>query len=237
MKIKDWILGCIYPARCAVCDDIIPLKGGRICRDCAGKVTFENGFHCVKCGKFIKEEEEEYCGDCRRSRHRFDEGYGIFPYSGWAKSSVMRFKFHGRKEYEGFYGRAMALAAGERIRRWNPQVIVPVPMYRKKERLRGYNQAEVLAHALGRQISVPVRTDLVKRIQETKPQKELTRDMRRKNLLQAFETSPAAGNYQRVLVVDDIYTTGSTADAVAGGLKQSGVNSVYILTICTGHGF
>ena len=61
--------------------------------------------------------------------------------------------------------------------------------------------------------------------------------MRRKNLVRAFKVENSAGSYSRVLLVDDIYTTGSTADAVASGLKQKGVKSVFVLTACTGHGF
>jgi ComF family protein len=237
MKITEWILGCIYPCRCVVCDSVVALKNQNICPGCREKLSVMEGFHCKHCGKFIEREEEEYCADCQRFRHRFDEGFGVFPYSGWVKESMMRFKFHGRKEYGDFYGRAIAAAAGERIRRWKPQVIVPVPMHGKKERLRGYNQAEVLARSLGKQMSLPVRTDLVRRVHETRPQKELSRDMRRKNLRQAFETEDTAGGYSRILLVDDIYTTGSTADAVASGLKLKGVKSVFIVTACTGHGF
>lgn len=237
MNISEWILGCIYPARCVVCDRVVGLKIGNLCPGCAEKLSVMEGFHCGHCGKFIEREEEEYCDDCRRFRHTFEEGYGVFPYRGWVKDSMMRFKFHGRKEYGEFYGRAMAAAGRERLGRWKPQVIIPVPMYRKKERMRGYNQAEVLALSLGKHAVLPVCTDLVKRVHETKPQKELTRDMRRKNLVRAFTVENSAGSYSRVLLVDDIYTTGSTADAVASGLKQKGVKSVFVLTACTGHGF
>ncbi len=238
MNISEWILGCIYPARCVVCDRVVGLKIGNLCPGCAEKLSVMEGFHCGHCGKFIEREEEEYCDDCRRFRHTFEEGYGVFPYRGWVKDSMMRFKFHGRKEYGEFYGRERwRRPAGKGLAAGNHRSSFRYPCTGKKERMRGYNQAEVLALSLGKHAVLPVRTDLVKRVHETKPQKELTRDMRRKNLVRAFTVENSAGSYSRVLLVDDIYTTGSTADAVASGLKQKGVKSVFVLTACTGHGF
>lgn len=236
MKWNEWILCFIYPGRCAVCDEVLSPGSGSICPDCVEKLGAAQGHHCKKCGKFIEDEDGEYCENCRNRRHHFEEGYGIFPYDGWVQESMVRFKFHERAEYGKFYGKMMAAKGGAYVRRWNPQVILPVPMYRKKKKKRGYNQAEILAREVGKRLDIPVRTDLLIRKRNTKPLKEMTPQQRRENLKDAFLAMPECKDYERILLVDDIYTTGSTVDAAAKILKQQGAGKIYFLTACTGTG-
>ena len=94
----------------------------------------------------------------------------------------------------------------------------------------------MLADKISSGFSIPLRTDLVLRKKFTKAQKELNRQDRRRNLEQAFYVNSQAGTYEKVLLVDDIYTTGSTVNAIAGKLKQQGVKEVYFLTLCIGNG-
>ena len=123
------------------------------------------------------------------------------------------------------------------LQQTKPQVIIPVPVHRKKKNRRGYNQAEVLAAAVSRGFSIPIRTDLVLRRKFTKAQKELNRKERKRNLKQAFYVKDEVKNYRTVLIVDDIYTTGSTVNAIAEKLKSRGVQRVYFLVLCIGKGF
>ena len=152
------------------------------------------------------------------------------------KESLMGLKFRERKEYGIFLGRLMGLYGADFIRQVQPQVIFPVPIHRKKKSVRGYNQAEVLAREISRGFSIPLRTDLVLRKKSTKAQKELSRKERKKNMERAFVVKKEAGMYRDILLVDDIYTTGSTANAIAGKLKAVGVKNVYVLTLCIGKG-
>ena len=149
---------------------------------------------------------------------------------------LMGLKFRERKEYGIFLGRLMGLYGADFIRQVHPQVIFPVPIHRKKKSVRGYNQAEVLAREISRGFSIPLRTDLVLRKKSTKAQKELSRKERKKNMERAFVVKKEAGMYRDILLVDDIYTTGSTANAIAGKLKAVGVKNVYVLTLCIGKG-
>ena len=237
MKWYEWILDCIYPVRCPVCDRVLPPGNMMVCPGCLEKLQVMEGFHCKKCGKFIQQEEKEFCDDCLLVCHGFEEGYGIFPYGGWVQQSMIRFKFHGRAQCGVFYGKMMAAAAQRTVSRWNPSMILPVPMYRKKQKKRGYNQAEILAREVGKHLDIPVRTDLVRRIRNTKPQKDMTLQMRRKNLRDAFGVSSELTGCGNILLIDDIYTTGSTIDAIAKILKQRGAGKIYFLTACTGIGF
>lgn len=169
-----------------------------------------------------------------RSHHL--PGQKVFLYEDPLKESLMGLKFRERKEYGIFLGRLMGLYGADFIRQVHPQVIFPVPIHRKKKSVRGYNQAEVLAREISRGFSIPLRTDLVLRKKSTKAQKELSRKERKKNMERAFVVKKEAGMYRDILLVDDIYTTGSTANAIAGKLKAVGVKNVYVLTLCIGKG-
>ena len=113
-------------------------------------------------------------------------------------------------------------------------MIVPVPMYKGKQRVRGYNQAEVFAKALSELLNIPAESQLIQRIRDTRPQKELNDVQRKNNLKNAFQMKENIVQYRHILVVDDIYTTGSTAQAVAEELIKTGVSRVYMMSICIG---
>jgi ComF family protein len=108
-------------------------------------------------------------------------------------------------------------------------------MYRKKEKRRGYNQAAVFARQLSQKTGIPV-AKAVSRIRDTRPQKELNDTERKNNLKNAFQNGKIIVKYNKILLVDDIYTTGSTADAVSEVLLAAGAEEIYFLCICIGKG-
>lgn len=231
-QILDWI----YPRRCPVCDDILGKREQYICRNCAGKLKPAEEPRCRKCSRPIRSWTEEYCAECGKGRHVYEKGYTVYPYHGPIRESLMRFKYSGRQEYAGFYARAIAVYGRDEILRMRPELLVPVPIHRKKLQKRGYNQAEVLARRLAEEIGLPVEHRLVLRKKNTLPQKELSPEERRKNLREAFALRSPERRLpvRRVLLVDDIYTTGSTVDALAGLLKQAGAEEVYFVTVAAG---
>ncbi len=123
------------------------------------------------------------------------------------------------------------------IRRWNPDVIIPVPLHRARRRKRGYNQAQILAENLGKMLCIPVDSKSLARRKKTSPQKKLGHNERKKNLKNAFAVTSAFRPVRKVLLADDIYTTGNTLDAAAKALKEKGVEKVYFLTISIGQGY
>jgi ComF family protein len=194
---------------------------------------------CMHCGRPVVSESVEYCFDCARGRGKADtfvQGKALFLYQGEIKKSMYRFKYGNRREYAKFYAEEFAAVYGEWMARVQPDVIVPVPMYRRKQRKRGYNQAGVFAKALGKRLGVPVKDNLVIRSRDTKPQKLLNGVERKNNLKNAFQTTHNIVKYNKIVLVDDIYTTGSTADAVTECLHQSGAGDVYFVSICIGKG-
>ena len=130
----------------------------------------------------------------------------------------------------------MAVWFGEQVARWLPEVVIPIPLHPARRRKRGYNQAELLAKELGRLWKLPVDTKYLKRMQKTLPQKQLNDRERRENMKTAFKITENDVKYKSVLLIDDIYTTGSTMDAAARILKENGVRKVYFLCISIGSG-
>lgn len=123
------------------------------------------------------------------------------------------------------------------IRGWGPDLIMPVPLHKKRRRKRGYNQAGVLGRRLGRLLGIRVDDKSLLRRVYTDPQKKLGRLERKKNLRNAFALKESFKPVPVVLLVDDIYTTGNTIDAVSEVLKKKGVEKVYFLTISIGQGY
>ena len=123
------------------------------------------------------------------------------------------------------------------IRGWNAEVIIPVPLHVKRLRTRGYNQAEVFARALSEEFGIPVDAHTLVRVRNTRPQKELSDVERKNNIENAFQTRINSIKYKKVILVDDIYTTGTTINECADVLKRTGVEDVYFVTACIGNGF
>ena len=227
------ILEILYPARCPVCHDVIRGKG-KVCTACRKRLPYLKEPKCKKCGKEIEKNEQEYCSDCQRFHHSFDRGASVFAYDPVMRRSISMFKYHNRREYAGFYAEEMYRNCQRFIRMCAPEVILPVPVHRYKKRQRGFNQAELVAKKLGRILNVPVDTKYLMRVEKTTPQKELTRQQRKANLRQAFAIRGTGKYYERVLLVDDIYTTGATVDAISEILRENQTKIIFFLTICVG---
>ena len=234
-------LDCLYPRRCPVCGEIVVPKGALICPDCEKQISWVDGAVCQSCGRQLSDETAEYCPDCMRRRHSFDGGIALCNYNDAARTSMAKIKYQGRREYLDYYGQVFVKRLGRKIAGFHPDVLVPVPVHPARKKKRGFNQAEVLAERISEEleqqyhIRIPVCPELLSRTKKTLPQKDLSAAERLKNLEGAFEAGTVPPGIRRVLLVDDIYTTGSTADTCAKALKQAGVRKVYIATACIGN--
>lgn len=241
MGVKDFLLEILYPARCPLCEAILPGRFGKrkilACSTCVEKIPYIHTPRCMKCGKQLEGNTQEYCQDCEKKNHVFERGIGVSAYSEELRSSIHRFKYKSRREYEEFYGRLMEEYCRDFIVQWGIDVIIPVPMFPHKKKVRGYNQAELLAVKLGEKMHLPVETDILVRCKNTRPMKELDDRGRAKNLQNAFKVRKNVVKYNKVLLIDDIYTTGATMDACASVLKMAGVEQVYCASLCIGNGF
>ncbi|MCR4611258.1 MAG: ComF family protein [Lachnospiraceae bacterium] len=229
----------IFPDRCVACDKVLDFNRRKrgFCEECARDIRYAIEPVCKMCGKSIVDSNGELCEDCRRRRHYFVQSKGVYVYEGGIKSAMYRFKYSNRRCYKYTFSRDAVLMHSSWIKDRRIDAIVPVPMYPKKKRQRGYNQAEVIAVQLSKELDIPVYCDIVTRNRLTTPMKGLNDKERQKNLKNAFNFCKKGLQLKRVLLVDDIYTTGSTLDSVAKVLLEGGIKEVYGLCLCVGRGY
>lgn len=189
------------------------------------------------CGKQLDDDMKEKCSDCERYAHYFERGVAAFSYNDEIKRSMYRFKYQNRREYAAFFSKTLYDLKGATIRSWHVDAIVPVPLHPARQKKRGYNQAELIARELGAYLGVPVVTDLIVRIVNTTPQKELNDKQRVKNTKSAFQVTKNSVQYKYIVLIDDIYTTGATLDACSLVLKSAGCERIYHACVCVGRGF
>lgn len=226
----------LYPHRCPICESLVD-KQGEICRECGYKVKYITEPFCMVCGKPLEQEGRELCGDCTGRKHNFVRGVAAFAYTKELKQSIYRFKYSNHREYAAFYGDSILRLKGQIIRSWQPEVIIPVPLHPKRLKNRGFNQAELIAGRIGAGLGLPVDGRTLIRTVNTAPQKTLNDKERAQNTKKAFQLTENIVKYRKVLLVDDIYTTGATLDSCAEVLLQAGVKKVYFAAVCTGRGF
>lgn len=235
-KIWKWLLKLLWPERCPFC--MRAYRTG-ICPECQKKLKplFVTEPRCVQCGKPLHVSEKEYCYDCAEGQHYFDAGSAVWVHKEPVSNSIYQFKYHNQRAFAKEYAKVLVGQFEKEIRRWNPDVLIPVPLHKKRKKKRGYNQAELLAAEIGRLMNLPVETDLVVRTKNTKPQKNQGHRGRKQNLKQAFGLKYRFRKGCTIVVIDDIYTTGNTIDAISFLLKKAGAEKVYFLTISIGQGY
>ncbi|MCR4651721.1 MAG: double zinc ribbon domain-containing protein [Lachnospiraceae bacterium] len=228
------IANIIYPPRCPGCD--APLRHGEsLCADCRGSLRPRTGSSCMKCGKTIRSEEGLYCYDCSRKVHNYDRGYCIFEYED-VRESLYRFKYMGRSEYASYYAKVAYDAFGRVFKECGADALIPVPIHEKRRKKRGYNQAEELAKELSKLCGIPVMEDVCIRSKSTVPLKNLNESERINNLKKAFIIARNDVKLKTIIIIDDIYTTGSTIDAISALFRTIGVENIYFLAVAIGRG-
>ena len=238
--IFDIIKKFIFPSRCIVCDELLPfgfnLENEFLCDNCRSKLEFIKEPTCKKCGAMINNKDDMYCARCEDKMHdSFEYGFGLLRYNDFVKESMHRIKYLGRKEYIDFYGKCIAKVYKKKFKEINPDYLIPVPIHDARLRERNYNQAEILANSISKEllrfnIDIPVKNDLIFRTKNTRVLNKLDNEDRGNELKDAFLVNNI-GYLDKVMIVDDIYTTGSTINKIAETLKKAGVNKVYFVCI------
>lgn len=234
-SIKDKIMFSLFPRTCPFCDEIISMNESQ-CLKCAGKVMVVGQPRCLKCGRPIYDSETEYCEECEKRKHLFYKGISAYVYSDIVKKSIYMFKYSNRRYYAKTYGETIGKEFFDEIKSWECDVLVPVPIHRERYRNRGYNQAELLAREISKYVRIPVDSKVIIRTVNTLPQKELDVNGRKNNLEKAFKITKSVVQYKKIILVDDIFTTGSTIDACAEIFLAAGVYKIYFISLSIGIG-
>ncbi len=241
---RNAVLDFIFPPRCPICDGVMAMGENGCHEECRKKLLPVGRNTCCRCGKPVPDETVEYCYDCVGTKRTFERGVSAFVYEDAMKNSMLKFKFFGREEYGAWYAEELMERCETTLRDFGAEAVIPVPIHRKKYRLRGYNQAEVLAAELADRLQLPMYGKYLRRNRFTVPQKELNNRERMRNLRQALEPGRDALMLRkkrmtpnRVILVDDIYTTGSTLEVCSHILADTGIGHIMVATICTGSGY
>lgn len=239
-KLMEGVLDIFYPKRCVICDQVLASREEYLCKHCISLPRFIGEDYCMKCGKPVK-NEEEYCMDCKDKKTTYLYGRSTFVYDHFMRTSVSRFKYHGRQEYAKYYAHEMYQRFGAWMKAVKADALIPVPIHRERFRQRGFNQAESIAKELSRLSKIPVLSGFLMRIKNTLPQKELSEKERFQNLQQAFQVASCKEKLYKemkcVIIIDDIYTTGSTIEACSQILRKWGIEKIYFLCVCIGQGY
>jgi ComF family protein len=223
-KLWTNLLSLVVPPLCAACRDPV-LSGAALCRECRSRLVALPDPRCQRCGAPTPTAAAA-CRECRRRTLGFDRAWSAFAYEGVARRSVAALKLRGAVAV----GRLMADELASRAPSdFLDGALVAVPAHRHRRRRHGFNQARVVTVALGRRIGSPV-LDLLERIGPGRPQVGLERKARLLNARGSVHVPADSVAPRRVVLVDDVYTTGATLDACATALRAAGAAEVVALT-------
>jgi len=230
-------LELLYPEKntCFFCDAHDESIGEKyICSNCEKRIKKIVPPCCSKCSKPIDfNSSTGLCPDCSASENHFEMSKSPFAYEGIIKKGIYSFKYYNKPYFYKFFGNCI-LQYMEDANYVNFDYILSVPLHVTKMRKRGYNQSELLAKHISKKLSIQY-VDALKRTKKTLKQSEQTKEERRKNLKNAFAIKSPENvkciKNSSVLLVDDVYTTGSTADECSVALLNYGVSKVFVITI------
>ena len=240
-KIYNVFIDLAFPKSiyCIVCGNLID-KSRRysLCDRCIEEINWNTDKSCKKCGKILSNEYKElYCKDCLEGTHYFEKGFSCVFYGAAEKELIKDFKYKGKR----YYGYHLAEAMADKIKLEDIEFdyIVPIPMYRGKRRRRGYNQAEILAKYFSELLNgrEKYKRKILIRNQDTVPMSSLSLEERKENLKNVFTVNEKYNkmiNGSIIILLDDIYTTGTTIDMCSKALLEKGCKKIYFITFASG---
>lgn len=222
-EIKRGLLDLLFPPRCVGCGEV----GSLLCARCRDKFELVRPPLCPHCGR--PSTNGRLCRLCQRDPLRIDGIRSVAYFDGTLREAIHHFKYSNRQDLATPLGKLMG-------NYWKQgplpaEIIVPVPLHRDRLRERGYNQAALLARELGRSAALPVSENGLVRVRATRPQVDLNAQERKENVRDAFHCPGMELKGKRVLLIDDVYTTGATLEACSIALRGIGARSVWALTL------
>lgn len=239
--LREWseaALGFCYPPVCQLCgQQRAGAPEGYVCEHCWEKVRFVQPPCCDRCGlPFAGELTAAFeCANCRDMELHFTSARAAVVANEFLLEVIHRYKYQRQRWFEPFLVELLLRQAVPVLRQVPLAGIVPVPLHPVKRREREFNQAEELARPLAAALGIPLLAKVVKRVQPTRTQTQLDKRARAENVRRAFApASPQLLAGDRLLVFDDVLTTGATTSAVAGVLRAQGAAEVIVWSLARG---
>jgi len=234
-KLKKILWHVFFPNTCYSCRrDLSPETTEPLCTSCLKAIKDVGPLYCQRCGKPLP-DGGAHCYQCRGTKGKIFKCKIIrssVVFGPQIRSLVHAFKYADQSYLANFLATLMARYWAIYPELAESQILVPVPLHRKKLRKRGYNQAELLAVALAEKRNLPVNTQLLRRVRNTPSQTRFGREGRLKNMSGAFEcVLPKEVKGKIILLIDDVATTGATLEGCAEALKKAGAKKVMAYTL------
>lgn len=230
-KIYKYVIDYILPLRCPSCQNFSSTND-EFCSDCWGKINFISKPYCKLCGYSLGLSilEGMTCGRCFRSKPSYDLSRSLMQFNEHSKKVIHAFKYHDKTGLARIFARLLCQRYELDIK--DIDIIVFVPMHRIKRLFRMYNQAQILAKEIAAMLNKPLEHNVLIKSKWTKSQASLSKVEREKNLRNSIKFNSKYNiKDKKILLVDDVMTTGTTINKCTKLLKQAGASSVYVVTI------
>lgn len=232
----DALASLVFPAPCRICDATLATASRiPVCEACLAALRPISGPMCMCCGRpFVSaaafSTAQPLCHLCRRNVYDFDRARSFTAYDDHATKAVVLLKYHAVTPLAGWFAERLAdLVRREKL---EADVVVPVPLHPQRRRERGHNQAELVARPLAKRLGLPLSPALLVRTKPRPEKHRLTRKERWTSVRGAYEAQARASiDKQRVLLVDDVFTTGATLDACSRALRKAGAAGITGVTV------
>ncbi len=235
MKFLDFILDLIYPPLCINCHKILDAFDTTryLCKECMEAHSFLPITGCKICGR---NTSNELCSICiKLGEIPLTKNYSLFNYNNESKSYIFRFKYGLNTQYSKVISKLMYQYIQNNNLFNDIDIVTCVPLHKEKEKKRGFNQSALLAKDISNYLSIPYKKTLV-RSKNTIPQSSLSINDRFQNLNSVFIAMPKCNvKDKNILIIDDIYTSGSTIIQCSKVLKECGARDIYSLTLSLAH--
>jgi len=237
-QASDALVSVFFPSGCRICDNLLT-SASRVplCEECLSSFERVAGTLCEICGRPLpgwKEEPEQplFCPACQDRTYAFDRARSFALYENAIVRAILLLKFEQIEPLGTWFADRLAELVNSEANRLAADVVVPVPLHRERERERGYNQAALLSKPLAKRLRLPHKAVLLVRTRARPDKQVLSLEERWESVRGAFATRPGSQvDNLRVLLVDDVLTTGATLDACARALREAGAKSVIGLTV------
>lgn len=236
-SILNCLLGVVYPPRCVACAGSASDGYGQVlCSRCSQRVQLVRSPCCPNCGRpYPLETEDHLCWACQEAKPAFERARAWASYSNQEEENPLRdaislFKYQRRVSLAKPFATFMTEVS--KANRLECDLILPVPLHPDRLRWRGFNQSLLLARHIGKALQIGVDAFSLVRERNTQPQVELSAIERQRNVREAFRLTRRSGIVdRRVLLVDDVYTSGATVRECAMVLKEGGAKEIHVLTL------